>query len=128
MSLKPDDKAALATLGLPLESHFCWDSYRVIGKQPEGSYFGEHTCLLGHKRLATVVAVGFCEVHSLERLDLEKIAHQWPELAQDIMSLLEGCVLQRHASDVKFQNNQKNLIRRMYLLPTASCGALERWH
>jgi hypothetical protein len=79
-------------LGIAINSSTGWDSYHVIGQQPEGSYFGEHTVLLGKKRLATVVALGFCELHSLSRLSLDRMAQQWPELFDDIMSLLDGCV------------------------------------
>lgn len=68
-----------------------WNRYRLIGVQPEGSYFGEHTCLLGEKRVATVVAVTFSELNSLSRLSLERMAGQWPELIQEILMLLDGC-------------------------------------
>lgn len=73
------------TQGLP------WNRYRLIGVQPEGSYFGEHTCLLGEKRVATVVAVTFSELNSLSRLSLEKMASQWPELIDEILLLLDRC-------------------------------------
>lgn len=69
-----------------------WDSYRIIGQQPEGSFFGEHTCLLGTKRVATVVALSFCELHSLNRSSLERMSQQWPELVDDILSLLDRYV------------------------------------
>jgi CRP-like cAMP-binding protein len=68
-----------------------WNRYRVIGVHPEGSYFGEHSCILGEERVATVVAATFSEVQSLSRRCLEKMIHQWPELTQEILSLLDGC-------------------------------------
>ena len=74
-----------------------WDRYRLIGIQPEGSYFGEHTCLLGEKRVATVVTCSFSELNSLSRLSLEKMAQQWPELIDEILLLLDGCVEPQHA-------------------------------
>ena len=76
-----------------LDSSWGWDSYRIIGKQPDFSYFGEHACLLGEKRIATVVSISFCELHSLSRLSLEKMAHQWPELMDEILTLLDEYAL-----------------------------------
>ena len=69
-----------------------WDSYIVLGVHREGSFFGEHTCLLGNKRVASVVATAFCELQALSRLSLEKVARQWPELIDEIMKLLDECV------------------------------------
>jgi hypothetical protein len=91
-----------------------WDSYRLIGRQLEGSYFGEHTCLLGAKRVATVVAITFCELHSLSQMHLERMVQQWPELVDEITSLLDGCAsdllswflqLQKLASPLKCVKN-----------------------
>ena len=74
-----------------------WDSYVVLGVHREGSFFGEHTCLLGNKRVASVVATAFCELQALSRASLERIARQWPELVVEIMKLLDECA--SHARD-----------------------------
>lgn len=63
--------------------------YRHLGYLHCGEYFGEHSCLLGQERSASVVASSYVELYSLSRADLELVLQQWPELAEQFEAMVQ---------------------------------------
>jgi glucose-6-phosphate 1-dehydrogenase len=53
---------------------------RVLNTLNEGDFFGELSLLLSGPRTATVRAVTVCDLFVLERADLEKVLHDYPQL------------------------------------------------
>lgn len=50
----------------------------------EGSYFGEKALLSRCKRLASVIALNFCILVKLSRIDIEPLYEEFPELPKNI--------------------------------------------
>lgn len=62
----------------------------MVSTLNEGDHFGEYSCLLGHPRSSTMVAMEFSELYSLSREDLMEVYRQWPELHAQFLELGKG--------------------------------------
>lgn len=54
-----------------------------------GDFFGEYSCISAEPRSATVVAIEFCELHTLSRSDIEAVVNRMPDMAPELRLLLQ---------------------------------------
>jgi len=63
------------------------DGSTVVAILKEGDFFGEMALLLGRPRVATVRAVGYCDLYSLDKVAFDRILASYPKFAAHIESM-----------------------------------------
>ncbi|GMH39840.1 LOW QUALITY PROTEIN: hypothetical protein BSKO_07744 [Bryopsis sp. KO-2023] len=62
--------------------------YRIIRRLSSGMYFGVRSCILRSAHQTSVMAVKHCELYSLSREDLTKCMERWPDLAEQLATVV----------------------------------------
>ncbi|MEO5583214.1 MAG: cyclic nucleotide-binding domain-containing protein, partial [Saprospiraceae bacterium] len=56
----------------------------IIG---EGDFFGEISLILRHPRNATIRAIEYCDLYSLDKESFDRVVSHYPEFEKDIQEM-----------------------------------------